>query len=147
MKNSARIFVPSEVIPIECLRIRSNQGRHIGTCIGVSLSDKPVLLVSERLSRDIVAMFSRATVEKQIMSDISDSVMGSIGVDLRDSLCPHNILKTLIVGRKIQTLEDYGRFLSKLNVSGIDLSRIQVVEKGTIYISTLDTFINPNIFS
>ena len=147
LKNSARIFVPSEVIPIECLRIRSNQGRHIGTCIGVSLSDKPVLLVSERLSRDIVAMFSRATVEKQIMSDISDSVMGSIGVDLRDSLCPHNILKTLIVGRKIQTLEDYGRFLSKLNVSGIDLSRIQVVEKGTIYISTLDTFINPNIFS
>ncbi|HUU77901.1 MAG TPA: hypothetical protein VMX55_06110 [candidate division Zixibacteria bacterium] len=146
LKNSARIFHPSEIIPIECLRIRSTQGRHIGTCIGVSLSDKPVLLVSERLSRDIVALFSDANIEKQIMSDISDSVMGSIGVDLRDSLCPHNILKTLIVGRKIQTLAEYGKFLSKLNVSGIDLSRIQVVEKGTVYIATLDTFVNSNIF-
>ena len=33
-----------------------------------------------------------------------------------------------------------------IKVTGIDLSRIQVVEKGTVYISTLDTFSNPNIF-
>ncbi|MFW9923359.1 MAG: hypothetical protein ACFFDW_08760 [Candidatus Thorarchaeota archaeon] len=147
LKNSARVFHPSEVIPIECLRVRSTQGRHLGTCLGVSLAEKPVILISERLSRDIVQLFSTATVEKQIMTDISDSVIGSIGVDLRDSLCPNNVLKTLIVGRKIQSLSEYGMFLSKMNVTGIDISRIQVVEKGTIYVATLETFTKSNIFN
>ncbi len=146
LKNSARIFHPSEVIPIECLRVRTTNGRHLGTCLGISLSDKPVLLISEKLSREMVALFTNATVEKQIMTDISDSVIGSIGVELRDSLCPHNILKTLIVGRKIQTLTEYGHYLSKMIVTGIDLSRIQVVEKGTVYITAMEVFSNPNIF-
>ena len=146
LKNSARVFHPSEVIPIECLRVRTTKGRHLGTCLGISLADNPVMLISEKLSREMVGFFTNATVEKQIMTDISDSVIGSIGVDLRDSLCPHNILKTLIVGRKIQTLAEYGQFLSKMVVTGIDLSRIQVVEKGTVYITTMDTFSNPNIF-
>ena len=146
LKNTSRVFHPSEVIPIDCLRVRTSKGRHLGTCLGVSLADKPVILISERLSKEIVTLFTNATVEKQIMTDISDSVIGSIGVDLRDSLCPHNILKTLIVGRKIQTLAEYGQYLSKMSVTGIDLSRIQVVEKGTVYIKAMDTFSNPNIF-
>jgi len=146
LKNSARVFNPSEVIPIECLRVRTTNGRHLGTCLGISLSDNPVLLISEKLSREMVGLFTNATVEKQIMTDISDSVIGSIGVDLRDSLCPHNILKTLIVGRKIQTLAEYGHYLSKMIVTGIDLSRIQVVEKGTVYITAMEKFSNPNIF-
>ena len=70
------------------------------------------------------------------MSDISHSVMGTIGVDLKDSLCSHNILKTLIVGRKVQSLADYGKLLSRMNVTGFDLSTIQVVEKGTIFTKT-----------
>ncbi len=146
LKNSARVFHPSEVIPIECLRVRTTNGRHLGTCLGISLSDKPVLLISEKLSREMVGLFTNATVEKQIMTDISDSVIGSIGVELRDSLCPHNILKTLVVGRKIQTLAEYGHYLSKMIVTGIDLSRIQVVEKGTVYITATEIFSNPNIF-
>lgn len=146
LKNSARVFHPSEVIPIECLRVRTTNGRHLGTCLGISLSDKPVLLISEKLSREMVGLFTNATIEKQIMNDISDSVIGSIGVELRDSLCPHNILKTLIVGRKIQTLAEYGHYLSKMIVTGIDLSRIQVVEKGTVYITAMEVFSNPNIF-
>jgi hypothetical protein len=133
LRNSSRTFHPSEIFPLECLRVRTTSGRHIGTCLGLSLSDHPVILVSEKLSREIVVLFSNATVEKEIMSDISQSVMGTIGVDLKDSLCSHNILKTLIVGRKVQSLADYGKLLSRMNVTGLDLSTIRVVEKGTIF--------------
>ncbi len=138
LRNSSRTFRPSEIFPLECLRVRTLSGRHIGTCLGLSLSDHPVILVSEKLSREIVVLFSNATVEKEIMSDISQSVMGTIGVDLKDSLCSHNILKTLIVGRKVQSLADYGKLLSRMNVTGFDLSTIQVVEKGTIFTKTHD---------
>ncbi|MCE7744086.1 MAG: hypothetical protein GPJ52_03005 [Candidatus Heimdallarchaeota archaeon] len=136
LRNSSRTFRPSEIFPLECLRVRTTSGRHMGTCLGLSLSDHPVILVSEKLSREIVVLFSNATVEKEIMSDISHSVMGTIGVDLKDSLCSHNILKTLIVGRKVQSLADYGKLLSRMNVTGYDLSTIQVVEKGTIFTKT-----------
>ena len=138
LRNSSRTFRPSEIFPLECLRVRMTSGRHMGTCLGLSLSDHPVMLVSEKLSREIVVLFSNATVEKEIMSDISQSVMGTIGVDLKDSLCSHNILKTLIVGRKVQSLADYGKLLSRMNVTGFDLSTIQVVEKGTIFTKTHD---------
>lgn len=138
LRNSSRTFRPSEIFPLECLRVRTISGKHMGTCLGLSLSDHPVMLVSEKLSREIVVLFSNATVEKEIMSDISHSVMGTIGVDLKDSLCSHNILKTLIVGRKVQSLADYGRLLSRMNVTGFDLSTIQVVEKGTIFTKTHD---------
>jgi hypothetical protein len=106
----------------------------MGTCLGLSLSDNPVILVSEKLSREIIALFTTETVEKDIMNDISRSVTGTIGVEMKDSLCIHNILKTLIVGKKISTLAEYGSILPKLSVTGIDLSDIQVVEKGTIFI-------------
>ncbi len=138
LRNSSRVFYPSEIFPIECLRVRTTNGRHIGTCLGLSLSDNPVLLVSEKLSREVVVLFTNATVEKEVMSDISQSVMGSIGVELKDSLCTHNILKSLISGRKIQTIAEYGKFLSMMNVTGIDLSEIQVVEKGTIFVISPD---------
>jgi len=138
LRNSSRTFRPSEIFPLECLRVRTTSGRHVGTCLGLSLSDHPVMLVSEKLSREIVVLFSNATVEKEIMSDISQSVIGTIGVDLKDSLCSHNILKTLIVGRKVQSLADYGKLLSRMNVTGFDLSTIQVVEKGTIFTKTHD---------
>jgi len=138
LRNSSRTFRPSEIFPLECLRVRTTSGRHVGTCLGLSLSDHPVILVSEKLSREIVVLFSNATVEKEIMSDISQSVIGTIGVDLKDSLCSHNILKTLIVGRKVQSLADYGKLLSRMNVTGFDLSTIQVVEKGTIFTKTHD---------
>ncbi len=138
LRNSSRTFRPPEIFPLECLRVRTISGRHMGTCLGLSLSDHPVMLVSEKLSREIVVLFSNATVEKEIMSDISHSVMGTIGVDLKDSLCSHNILKTLIVGRKVQSLADYGKLLSRMNVTGFDLSTIQVVEKGTIFTETHD---------
>ncbi|MEA2070089.1 MAG: hypothetical protein U9O98_02250, partial [Asgard group archaeon] len=133
-RNSTRLFHPSEIFPLKCLRIRNLNGKHIGTCIGISLSDKPVLLISEKLSRDVVKLFSSKKVEREIMNDISESVIGTLGVDVKDSLCTHNILKTLIVTKKIQTLEEYGKILSKLSVTGISLSQIAIVEKGTVYI-------------
>ncbi|MGC9779670.1 MAG: hypothetical protein HZR80_10550 [Candidatus Heimdallarchaeota archaeon] len=138
LRNSSRVFYPSEIFPIECLRVRTTNGRHIGTCLGLSLSDNPVLLVSEKLSREVVVLFTNATVEKEVISDISQSVTGSIGVELKDSLCTHNIFKSLISGRKIQTLAEYGKFLSMMNVTGIDLSEMQVVEKGTIFVISPD---------
>ncbi|MHA1922186.1 MAG: hypothetical protein ACTSVP_03900 [Candidatus Heimdallarchaeota archaeon] len=147
LKNSSRIFNPSEVIPLDCLRVRSKGGRHLGTCLGVSLGNNPVMLVSEKLSREVVALFSTATVEKEVMSDISQSVMGSIGTDLKDSLCSHNILKSLIASRKIQSLGEYGKYLSLMTVTGIDISRIQVVEKGTIFVESQETTQSTNIFT
>ncbi|MBD3190697.1 MAG: hypothetical protein GF308_08630 [Candidatus Heimdallarchaeota archaeon] len=134
LKHSARIFRSNEILPIECLRVRNMQGKHLGRCIGVSLSDKPVILVSEQISREIASLFTDVKLEKDIMSDISQSVMGVLGVDLQDSLCPHNVLKTLISIRKIESLETYGKFLGKMAVNGIPLSQMQLVEKGTIYI-------------
>ncbi|NHK29959.1 MAG: hypothetical protein FK730_01315 [Asgard group archaeon] len=139
LKNTSRIFQPSEIYPLDCLRVRSINGRHLGTCLGLSLSDNPVLLISEKLSREIIALFTNATLEKEIMNDISKSVTGTIGVGLKDSLCIHNILKTLIVGKKIQTLAEYGTYLSHMNVTGIDLADIQVVEQGTIYIKAYES--------
>ena len=147
LKNSSRVFSTNEVIPLDCLRVRSNNGRHLGTCLGVSLSNNPVMLVSEKLSREIVALFSTATVEKEVMSDISQSVIGTIGVDLKDSLCSHNILKSLIASRKIQTLAEYGKYLSYISVTGIDISRIQVVEQGTIFVETQEAARSTNIFT
>jgi hypothetical protein len=140
LKTTSRVFHPSEVFPLECLRIRTMQGKHIGTSIGISLSNKPVILVSEKLSREIVAMFTDATIEKQAMEDISQAVRGSIGVDIKDSLCVHNIMKTLIATRKIQHLTEYGKYLSKMNVTGIDLSKIQVVERGTIFLKVPQSY-------
>ncbi|MHA1306239.1 MAG: hypothetical protein ACTSSB_01670 [Candidatus Heimdallarchaeota archaeon] len=147
LKNSSRIFAPSEVVPLDCLRVRSKNGRHLGTCLGVSLSNNPVMLISEKLSREIVALYSTATVEKEVMSDISSSVMGTIGVDMKDSLCSHNILRSLIASRKIQSLGEYGKYLSLMTVTGIDISRIQVVEKGTIFVESQEASHTTNIFS
>jgi len=81
------------------------------------------------------------------MSDISQSVMGSIGTDLKDSLCSHNILKSLIASRKIQSLGEYGKYLSLMTVTGIDISRIQVVEKGTIFVESQEIIQSTNIFT
>lgn len=139
LKNTSRIFQHSEIYPLDCLRVRSINGRHLGTCLGLSLSDNPVMLISEKLSREIIILFTNATLEKDIMSDISQSVTGTIGVGLKDSLCIHNILKTLIVGKKVQSLAEYGTYLSHMNVTGIDLSDIQVVEQGTIFIKAYES--------
>ncbi|MBN1328229.1 MAG: hypothetical protein JXA54_02035 [Candidatus Heimdallarchaeota archaeon] len=147
LKNSSRVFYPSEILPMDCLRVREMNGRHLGTCLGISLSENPVLLVSEKLSREIVILFTNATFEKDVMNDISQSVMGTIGVDFKDSLCTHNILKSLIIGKKIQTLEEYGKYLSKMNITGLDISNIQVVEKGTIYMKSLEKSLASNIFN
>ncbi|MHA1220287.1 MAG: hypothetical protein ACTSQB_00995, partial [Candidatus Heimdallarchaeota archaeon] len=146
LRNVSRIFNPSEVFPLNCLRVRKTNGRHLGTVLGLSLSENPVMLVSERLSREIVMLFTNATLEKEVMNDISQSVMGTIGVDFKDSLCTHNILKSLIVGKKIQSLGDYGKYLSKMNVNGLNISDIQIVEKGTIYLKS-DDAPTTNIFS
>ena len=81
------------------------------------------------------------------MSDISQSVIGTIGVDLKDSLCSHNILKSLIASRKIQSLAEYGKYLSLMTVNGIDISRIQVVENGTIFVESQEATQRQNIFS
>ncbi|NHJ87446.1 MAG: hypothetical protein FK734_18430 [Asgard group archaeon] len=132
---------------MDCLRVREMNGRHLGTCLGISLSENPVILVSEKLSREIVILFTNATVEKEVMNDISQSVMGTIGVDFKDSLCTHNILKSLIIGKKIQSLEEYGKYLSKMNISGLDISDIQVVEKGTIFMKSLEGQTTSNIFN
>ena len=111
-------------------------GRHMGTCLGISLSDHPVILVSERLSREIVLLFTDATIEKEVMNDISKSIMGTIGVEFKDSLCTHNILKSLIVGKRMQSLQEYGKCLTKMNIFGLLISDIQVVEKGTIFLTS-----------
>jgi len=145
LKNATRIFHPGEIYPLACLRVREITGRHLGMSLGISLSDKPVLLISEKLSREIAVLFTNATVEKEVMDDISKSVMGTIGVDFKDSLCTHNILKSLIVGKKISSLQEYGKYLTLMNVSGIDLDDIQVVEKGTIFVKTKEE-ITQNIF-
>ncbi|HUT82967.1 MAG TPA: hypothetical protein VMZ29_17355 [Candidatus Bathyarchaeia archaeon] len=147
LKNSSRVFYPSEILPMDCLRVREMNGRHLGTCLGISLSENPVLLVSEKLSREIVILFTDATLEKDVMNDISQSVIGTIGVDFKDSLCTHNIIKSLIIGKKIQTLGDYGKYLTKMNITGLNISDIQIVEKGTIYMKSVDRPTASNIFN
>ncbi|MCF2144012.1 MAG: hypothetical protein K9W42_09945 [Candidatus Heimdallarchaeota archaeon] len=145
LRNASRLFHPSEVYPLACLRVRGLSGRHLGMSLGISLSDKPVLLISEKLSREIAMLFTNATVEKEVMDDISKSVMGAIGVNFKDSLCTHNILKSLIVGKKVTSLQEYGKYLTQMNVTGIDLSEIKVVEKGTIFVQEKED-ISQNIF-
>ncbi|MHA1655951.1 MAG: hypothetical protein ACTSWT_05455, partial [Candidatus Heimdallarchaeota archaeon] len=57
----------------------------------------------------------------------------------------HNILKSLIVGKKVTSLQEYGKYLTQMNVTGIDLSEIKVVEKGTIFVQEKED-ISQNIF-
>jgi hypothetical protein len=134
LRTASRIINPYEVFPFTCMHVKSVTGRHLGLCLGVSLSNNPAILISEQISRKIVSLFTDKKQEKEAMAEISQTVKGTLGVSLQESLCSHNILKTLIVSRKIQNLEDYSKYLSWMAVNGLSLSKIVRIEKGLIYI-------------